>query len=105
MPEVTPVARAYVLISDDGDDRGRGHHGKHAYLCIEDSAGNVFKYSIPHVLGIEYRTHVSRRGAEASLLLSRVLFEVRIPIGTSAPTTVEDLLSEIAATNLVESKS
>lgn len=110
MPAVTPVAKAYVLIEDDGSV-GTGTYGaqrgdrRHVYLCIEDAAGNQLRYEIPHVIGIEYNANARRGRAEASLLLERARVEVRIPVGVGHETTVEDLLSEIAAANLVDSKS
>lgn len=87
-------ATSWVEIVADGSD-----HGTEVFLVIQDKDGNEARFKIPYVAGVQWGHRDSRSSPQATLDLGHVKIRGRVAIRTNE-TNIEDLLTEIAATNL-----
>lgn len=72
--------------------------GTNVFLVLEDDDGHLFRYRIPNILSISF-TIDKVTGAQLFIGLGSVSLKTTVGIGPGK-STVEDLLTEIAATRL-----
>lgn len=92
MPDILE-GRSWIEISSDG------RQGTHVYLVIVADDGQELRYKIPHVKSVSW-SHDSRSSPpSATIELGTVHMSARANI-QSRTTTVENLLTEIAASRI-----